>query len=197
MDYKDKWEQGISYEEYVALVNRLLLEGKSTGPNSTPELAHYSELNVHRMHRLGKTYALSARILEAFKGLKAASRILVITEGWCGDASQIVPVIAKMAQECNIPFRCVLRDEHPDLMDLHLTNGAKSIPIFIVLDQDFTPLFSWGPRPEGAQVLLAAHKANPDESHDEFVKKVQLWYAQDKQQSIEREWIAMLSKSRN
>lgn len=197
MDYKHKWEQGITYEEYIALVNRLLLEGKSTGPNSTLELAHYSDLNLHRMNRIDKTYIPSGPILETLNALKNGSRILVITEGWCGDASQIVPVVAKMAHESNIPFKCVLRDEHPDLMDLHLTNGAKSIPIFIVLDHNYLPIFTWGPRPEGAQVLLAEHKANPNESHDEFVKKVQLWYAQDKQQSIEREWMGMLSKSMN
>lgn len=197
MDYKHKWEQGISYEDYIALVNRLLLEGKSTGPNSTQELAHYSELNLHRMHRLDKTYSPSGPVLEALRSLKTGYQILVITEGWCGDASQLVPVVAKMARASGIPFRCVLRDEHPDLMDLHLTNGAKSIPVFLVLDHNFSPLLTWGPRPEGAQVLLAEHKANPDESHDEFVKKVQLWYAQDKQQSIEREWMAMLLKSRN
>jgi len=40
--------------------------------------------------------------------------------------------------------------------------------------------------------LLVAHKANPDESHADFVKNVQLWYAKDKTLSTQNELLVLL-----
>ena len=62
---------------------------------------------------------------------------MVISEGWCGDAAQILPVINKMALVSNkIEFRIVLRDENPALMDAFLTNGGKAIPKVIMIDNE-------------------------------------------------------------
>ena len=48
-----------SYQEYRKLVSELLAEGKSTGPNQTEDLTHYSTLNVKRMDRLDKKIEIS------------------------------------------------------------------------------------------------------------------------------------------
>lgn len=42
----------------------------------------------------------------------------MLTEGWCGDAAQNLPVINKIAEENpNINLKLVLRDENLELMD--------------------------------------------------------------------------------
>ena len=48
-----------SYQEYRKLVSDLVAEGKSTGPNQTEDLTHFSMLNVKRMDRLDKKIELS------------------------------------------------------------------------------------------------------------------------------------------
>ena len=63
-------------------------------------------------------------------------RLLVIAEDWCGDASSTIPVVARFADAVpGVELRILRRDEHPELMDRYLTNGARSIPIVIALLQ--------------------------------------------------------------
>ena len=67
--------------------------------------------------------------------LKDNFTLLVLAEGWCGDAAQILPVINKIAEYSSlIDLKVVCRDENPELMDQFLTNGSKSIPKVIIID---------------------------------------------------------------
>ena len=92
-------EKAISYSEYRTLVKGLLDEGKSTGPNQSEDLLNYSLLNDKRMKRLDKTMKLSEITQTKLAEIKEAQTWLVITEGWCGDAAQNLPVINKLAEE--------------------------------------------------------------------------------------------------
>ena len=66
-------------------------------------------------------------------------------EGWCGDGSQILPYLAKMAHESNnIQLKILLRDENPEIMDQYLTNGSKSIPKLISVDSEDEEIFTFG-----------------------------------------------------
>ena len=109
-------------------------------------------------------------------------------------AAQIVPIIASIGQHTEIETRFILRDDHEDLIDLHLTNGARAIPKMIVLNKSFEVVSSWGPRPAEVQsmVMEYKHKPEPKEPYSEFQKKVQLWYAKDKYQSIQKEIIKLM-----
>jgi hypothetical protein len=187
-------EKSFSYPQYRALIDTLLVEGKTTGTNHSADFINYTQLNVHRMERLDKTIVLNGDLLVALHRLKRKQIWLVITEAWCGDAAQNLPILHLIAaQTPNIELHLVLRDEHLELMDQYLTNGSRSIPKLIMLDAEtLTELATWGPRPAGAQELLAAHKANPTESHADFVKNVQLWYAKDKTLSTQHELLALL-----
>lgn len=78
-------------------------------------------------------------------------RAIVLTEDWCGDAMLNVPILLRIAKEANMDVRMLLRDENLELMDQYLTNGkARSIPIFIFIDEDGREVGKWGPR---AQVI--------------------------------------------
>lgn len=134
-----------TYNEYRDLVKNLLAEGKSTGAEQSEEITNYSLLNDKRMQRLDKTIKISEETAAEFKNLKTPQTWLVITEGWCGDAAQNLPVIYKLAElNAKIYLKLVLRDDNLALMDLFLTNGGRSIPKLIVLDSDNNVLNTWG-----------------------------------------------------
>ncbi len=196
---KDSIKAGIansySYAAYRNLVTSLLQEGKSTGNEQSEEITQYSQLNDTRMNRLDKTIVVAATVKQQLQQLETPYIWLVLAEGWCGDAAQILPVLNKMALESErINLRIVLRDENTALMDLFLTNGARSIPKLIVVEPEtFEVLGAWGPRPSEAIMLIKEYK----EKHgviDETIKTdLQKWYLQDKGLSTQHEVMAIMA----
>jgi len=87
---------GVDYSTYRKLINDLLAEGKTTGPDHSEAMLHYTKMNVQRMNRVEKTTALMDELVKAIENVKGSYHFLVISEGWCGDAAQIVPVINKI-----------------------------------------------------------------------------------------------------
>ena len=179
-----------SYAEYRKLIVDLLQEDKVTGIEQSEDLLNYSALNETRMHRLDKTIVISDENITLLQSLKNNYIWLVLSEGWCGDAAQILPVLNKMALASSgkIELKIVLRDENEELMNLFLTNGSKSVPKLIVLEKaSLNVEANWGPRPLGAVHLIQDYK----EKHgriDETVKTdLQLWYLHDKGISAQNE----------
>ena len=147
-----------SYTEYRKLVTDLLSEGKSTGNNQSESLTNYTSLNEARMNRLEKTIKISEDVISKLQNLDNHYIWLVISEGWCGDAAQILPILNKMAlaSDKRIDLKIVLRDENDELMSQYLTNGGKAIPKVIVICKEAGIVRTdWGPRPKGATDLLA------------------------------------------
>ena len=183
-----------TYPEYRKLISDLLDEGKSTGKEQSEDLTHYSILNETRMNRLDKTIKIADEILSKLKSLKREYIWLVISEGWCGDAAQILPIINKMALESDkIDLKIVLRDENEKLMDMFLTNKTKSIPKLVIIDRETGSVVNhWGPRPKGAIDLIQNYK----EQHgfiDETAKaELQMWYLHDKGISTQNEVLEMM-----
>ena len=154
-------KDSLSYVAYRKLISDLLSEGKSTGMLQNEDMRHYSELNEARMHRLDKTIEVLPEIATALNKLPKKYIWLVLSEGWCGDAANIVPVLNKMAEiSAHIELKIVLRDDHDALMQHFLTNGGKAIPKLILLDAEtFEVVTDWGPRPAGAKQLILDYKA--------------------------------------
>lgn len=176
-----------SYSEYVALIERLLSEGKVTGNQQNDSLVEYTRLNMHRLHRWEKTWQPNTALGLQMRSLKEPLTWLIITEGWCGDAAQQIPVFEKLAaMSDSIQTRYVLRDEQPELMELFLTNGAKSIPVVICLNAADEVLWKWGPRPAEAVHMLSRLK---EEGMEEAQRKKELhaWYAANKHQALQQE----------
>ena len=170
-----------SYNEYRTIVSKLISEGKSTGHEQSADLLHYSELNEVRMKRLEKTLKLDLEVEKALQNLKSKQTWLVISEGWCGDAAQILPIIKLMSEASeNIDLKLVFRDENEELINLFLTNGAKSIPKLIILDQNSNVIYHWGPRPEGAKNLIIEYKAKHGIVDEAAKIALQKWYLDDK-----------------
>lgn len=119
--------------------------------------------------------------------------LLVISEDWCGDASNTVPVIARFAEAASsLEMRVVKRDENLALMDRYLTNGSRSIPLAIVLDEEFRPGGRWGPRPVELQAFVLREKALGERPVEEIYRDVRTWYARDRGESTIREVLAVI-----
>ncbi len=194
----------ITYQEYVQKVQMLLSEGQTstTGYHNSPEILHYTEMNLQRMHRLDKTTRMTANSMVNLSKINQPFTWLVITEGWCGDAAQIVPVIEKMATlNPLIQHRLIFRDEHLDIMDAFPTNKSRSIPILLVLDGEGNVLGHWGPRPKALQdrvleekiKMLVMTKEERAAYFNEMKTEVQKWYNTDKTVSIQEEIILLMS----
>lgn len=185
----------LSYTEYRNKVTSLLKEGKSTGKEQSEALTHYSELNETRMNRLEKTLKITPEFTEKLQQLKREYIWLVISEGWCGDAAQLVPIFHKMAElSPNIEMRIALRDDHDDLMNLFLTNGARGIPKLIIVDKNtLQVLGDFGPRPHGAKQLILDYKAEHGVVDETAKTNLQLWYLHDKGLSTQEEIMAIMT----
>ncbi len=182
-----------SYSEYRIIVSKLISEGKSTGNEQSADLLHYSELNEIRMKRLEKTLKLDAELEKTLQNIASKQTWLVITEGWCGDAAQILPIIKLMSEASeNIALKIVLRDENEVLMNQFLTNGAKSIPKLLILDENLNLINHWGPRPEAAKNLILDYKAKNGIVDETAKIALQKWYLEDKGITTMKEIVAVL-----
>lgn len=189
-------KEGLTYANYRELVNQLLAEAKTTGDDHSEEMLHYTKMNVQRMNRVEKTTVLNDALLNTVAQIKGKYRFLVITEGWCGDAAQIVPVIAKLVSIApdHFDLKLVLRDQNLPLIDAHLTNGGRAIPVLLVLNEaGELALPKWGPRPANLQSLLTSWKAESTDMQL-IAEKLHGWYAKDKTQSIQEELIKTLKQ---
>ncbi|MEN8776219.1 MAG: thioredoxin family protein [Polaribacter sp.] len=186
-------QNAISYETYRTLVSNLLANGKATGPLQSEALTNYSLLNDRRMKRLDKTLQISENTIATINSIKESQTWLTITEGWCGDAAQNLPVINKIAAiNPNINLKVVLRDENLELMDLFLTNGGRAIPKLIALDAEHNVIFTWGPRPSVATKMVADYKAKNGSLDAQFKQDLQVWYNKDKGKSVQEDIVRLL-----
>ncbi|WP_269237756.1 thioredoxin family protein [Flavobacterium flavigenum] len=184
-----------SYTEYRKLVTDLLFEGKSTGEEQSESLTHYTSLNEARMNRLEKTIKISEDVISKLQNLDNHYIWLVISEGWCGDAAQILPILNKMAvsSDKKIDLRIVLRDENDELMGQYLTNGGRAIPKVIVICKEAGIVRTdWGPRPKGAAELMANYKKDFGVIDEKIKNDLQLWYLADKGISVQEELVEIM-----
>ncbi len=186
--------EAIDYKAYRGIISELLSMGKTTGPNQSDKYVQYTVLNQQRMNRLDKTIKLQPKTIEALASIEKPQTWLILTEAWCGDAAQNIPVIQKMADvNENISVKLLWRDENPGVMDLFLTNGARSIPKLIILDEETKDILgTWGPRPSELQEIMLQEKKEPTMSKEEFSVEVQKWYNKNKGVSAQEEIASLL-----
>lgn len=179
-------KDSISYQAYRELVSNHVKNGTSTGLDQTDAVAQYTLLNDSRMRRLDKTTKIPDTVLNKLESIKRNQTWLVLTESWCGDAAQSLPIINKFAEDSEkIDLKIVLRDEHPNLMNAFLTNGNQAIPKLIVLDTVTNRLIGeWGPRPSIATEMVNSYKKEHGGLTPEFKQDLQIWYNKNKGDNI-------------
>lgn len=188
--------KGTSYQDYRVLMDNLAAEGKATGQNVSEDLVNYTLLNQRRMKRLDKTLKIDQETTDMIKGY-AGKKVtwLVLTESWCGDAAQALPMINKVASLTeNISLKLILRDENIDVMNRFLTNGAMSIPKLVMVDDASGKVVGeWGSRPKIAQQMVVDYKNEHGTLTPEFKEELQVWYNKDKGQSMLNDLLELLA----
>lgn len=187
--------RSVSYQEYRNIVTELISRNLSTGHTQSDELLHYSTLNEARMNRLDKTLKVPAELSAALNQLRSEFYWLVISEGWCGDAAQLLPIFNKLADTTNkIDLRIVFRDDNPDLMDLFLTGTARSIPKLIIINKSGIQVSGqFGPRPTEAAALVRNYKEKHGVIDEQIKTDLQMWYLHDKGISTMKELTELMA----
>ncbi|CAN5552569.1 thioredoxin family protein [soil metagenome] len=82
--------------------------------------------------------------------------IAAIGEDWCTDVIHFLPVVAKLAQEVpNVTLKVFERDDNHDLIDQYLKEGKhRSIPVFVIYDENWNELGVFIERPEAVTRLM-------------------------------------------
>ncbi|MDO5510054.1 MAG: thioredoxin family protein [Weeksellaceae bacterium] len=170
-------QKGVDFDTYLQQTEKVAEAG-------TDELVEYYVINLARMRRIYKTVNPEEQQKQELLGINQKITFLVISEGWCGDAAQIIPVVAKMVDASeNLELSIVYRDENPELMDEYLTNGSRSIPIIIGVDENGNEIMKYGPRPKWGEPILQAYK-DGEFSKEEFLLTLQKTYTRDRGVSI-------------
>ena len=185
----------MKWDEYLVKFEEVL-DGKNVQhPYDDPTYVYYVKLNSSRVNRWLKTGALNIETTDILDKINCHQKWILITEPWCGDAANIAPIIDLMAEYSDkIDFEIELRDGDTHLIDNYLTNGGKSIPILVARDENNKDVFVWGPRPKECQEMVLLNK-DSEMSNIEKKSAIQIWYNQDKGQSIQREIRDLVLKS--
>lgn len=185
IDYRSYFEKAISYAAYLNNFQEEIAIGDES------KFAEYLPQNWSRQSRLDRKLKLTDELTTAVEGLSKSINWLLITEHWCGDASQINPIINKVSEisEGRINLKFIYRDENEELIDAHLTDGrSRSIPILIQLDEGFNLQGVYGPRPAEAQKLVKALLKDGAQ----YNIPLHTWYAKDKQKSVQNDIVTLL-----
>lgn len=182
----------MTLEEYRRLFDEIL-NGRYQQPPYDNEAYHnYVKLNQSRMDRWYKKGHIDAELGDLLQAIDQPQTWVIITEPWCGDAANSIPLIEKMAAiNPNIRPVVQLRDSHSEI-DQYLTNGGRSIPIVIARNPQGEDVFVWGPRPAEAQAMVLEQKRDSTTSQDDKYAEVLQWYRKDEGHSIQEEFKALL-----
>jgi len=163
------WDEGLTFERFVREATQHC--DLWTGVYRTARVPSWATEGVAR---LGRRF-----------------RFVILAEDWCGDASSTVPIVARFAEDVAAELRVLRRDEHPEVMDAYLTNGARAIPVVIVLTEAMEEVGHWGSRPSELQAFVMGERARGRRPKDYFAE-VRRWYAEDKGESTLRELLAVM-----
>ncbi len=150
--FNKMFESGISYEEYTKK----------------------SDQHVERMNTSWSVVAKEVKevVLAQISRLNEKLHVLCIAEDWCGDCANGVPVIAKLAEECdNWDFRIAARDSFTEDIEMfYTTAGRKKIPLIIFADEEGDEIIRWVERPTRSYQLLGVLR-DQSLSKEEFLEQ--------------------------
>lgn len=134
--------------------------------------------NAELWHGMYRTSAVPTEAIERLRRAGSGLRLLALSEDWCADCVSTLPIIARLTEQADVDLRILGRDANDDLMSAHFSSGTRSIPVVMVLDDQFRERGWWGPRPAAVQrwyrnegLLLPG----PERS-----RRKRTWYARDR-----------------
>lgn len=183
---------GLTYADYAAQMAAQASADPAGLPSEDAERIGYTKLNLHRSERIGRNWKPGPETTKVLDGIREPQLWMVLTEPWCGDSAQSLPVIAALAErDPDIELRIVLRDANLEIMDLFLTDGKRSIPRLVIFAAGGEVIGGWGPRPRAAQAAFDEAKAAGKEKPG-ILEALHLWYGRDRQRALEEELAGLL-----
>ncbi|MGB1048290.1 MAG: thioredoxin family protein [Rhodothermales bacterium] len=188
---------GLTFDEYMAQwaeKNALPMRGLDPVQRRT---RFYSKYNLERQCRVVDLWAASESFSKAVMKAPANSDWLFLTDDWCVDSAYSLPLVHWGAeQRDDLTLRILLKDDHPRIMDAFLTNGKRSIPKFVGLDQEGQTQFVWGPQPDLIRDIRQRLIKSGAEGRIVSSTTVE-WYAENGWLEVERELTQVLSAASN
>ena len=154
--FEKEWlERALSFQEYV-----------DKAEMNVPTIkANYEDTQISEEDH--KYFASLSSKLE-----KGAIKVLALSEPWCGDCVENLPIVAKLASlyPC-FDLLVFSRDDNLDIMDRYLTDGKRVIPVFVFFDEKGQEIGRFIERPQGARDFLAGEmEKHKDLSEEERQK---------------------------
>ena len=189
----ERIKKGLSYSEYTDNTKIKLLTTDVDALSSKEKTRYdFLKLNYQRSSRIEDNFSVPDELKYLVEGLSTEQIWMIITEDWCGDSAQNVPFIVKVAHvNPKINVKIILRDSHPEIMNLFLTNETRSIPILAAFDIEGNEIFRWGPRPKVAQEYVKECIAK-GMSKSDYLEKLHRLYNNDKGYSLMNELTSIL-----
>lgn len=108
--------------------------------------------------------------LTAFAALSGPVRVLVLSEDWCGDCTDNLPILNRIGEETGkLEFRIASRDANIDLQNQYLKYGKfQSVPTMLFLDHDGTVVGHFLERPESVTEVRARKRQEIYDTHPEY-----------------------------
>jgi len=159
-----------------------------------PAMLAAAQKNVELWAAVWRLAKVDEDFVRRVAALPGVWHLLVLSEDWCGDAVNTVPIVAKLAgRSPNVDLRVLGRDANPDLMEAHLTGTSRSIPVVIALDETFEERGWWGPRPTVLQ-HWASGQGQLLEKTARY-REARIWYARDQGRTTLEEVVSMLERA--
>lgn len=128
------------------------------------------------------------------RALTAPRRLLVLTEDWCMDGVNTLPVIQKLVDENPLlELRVLRRDDNDVLMHAHMSGQSRAIPVVMALGEDGTHYGWWGSRPSPLQRWRLVEGNALEKT--ERTKQTRTWYARDRGVTTAEEVLELLELS--
>jgi hypothetical protein len=130
----ERYEQGISYEEWMRVIDR----------NEDKFVENYEAMTLNDAD------------ITAIKALMAKpngpAKCLALGEAWCTDVVRGLPVMAKLAEATGLDLKIFFRDQNLDIMNEFLYKGEyQSIPTFVFYTKDHQYIGHWIERAKKAR----------------------------------------------
>lgn len=137
--------------------------------------------------------SVDSSAVDRLRAVRGDWRLLALSEDWCTDAVSALPIVARLADRAGLDLRVLSRDANPDLMDVLLTCGTRSIPVIMVLNGNGQVVSWWGPRPSVLQRWMRTEAAwLPKEDR---TRRKRAWYARDRGRSTCEEVIQAVERA--
>ena len=194
-------KEALSYPAYVELAGHLIENRQTTGIYHSDDSVSKSAQNLLIIQDLLETITIQEQVIKILQVYQVPLTWLAITESWCIDSANSLPVIYKMSQvNANIQLKVILRDSS-SIIDNFTTRGSRSIPKVICLDaESLVVLGVWGPRPAEleAKIMVKVKHLNNAPNNDEIKRRekirsiIKSWYNENQAQSIQQEVLESL-----